>query len=1386
MPELKRIFQAGVMNRDLDDRLLPAGQYRAALNVNIGRSEGSDIGAIENLLGNELIASNDYITNGTVIGVYRDNGNERIYFFVTNNTSADESNPETAEHAIYEYSQNSQLIRRILFHNDLNFHVSYKITGINLVDDLMFWTDNRNEPRKINIDLTRNDPQHYIPATGHVLDDQIALAKHAPYTAPMIASTGSTNVETGEEITSNFLEDKLVRFAYRWKFEDAEYSTISPFSTIVFNSGADNITAAEIEQITDVNEVRSFINTIKSVSLNIPTPTGFGITEVELVYKEVGSQTIYIAEAKPVTGGQQESFVYNSQDPFRAIPGDQITRVYDAIPRVARTQEVAGNRIVFGDYLQNYNVPEIDFRADVVSSQGHDRFPRHSVKSRRTYQVGIVLADKQGRQTPVILSSAGNDTVFVPNTVGGVDAALKNLSITFENKEEIPDWAYSYRVVIKQREQEYYNWFSGPEDGHLTRSGDGINKIPIDQTALVDAAAEVRPSARSVYFKVPTTVNNDQFRVTAIDQAGLVRDTTLTGGTVFETVPVASNLDIFFETSTGGTVASIPNDPVPIDFFNCYLVNYNGNNIEANRLRMGFNEPAFDVGVKAYLVQENFEEERRFNTLIHSSGVFNNRTGFNQINQFNEAEGGITVSLDPSDGSIQLVYAEDTQLIIFQEDKISRSPIDKDFIYSAEGGAIPVTSNTQYLGTIAPYPGEYGISKDPRSFAVYGQNKYFTDKNRGVVLRLNQQGIQEISKNGLADFYRDVFRTSSEIVGSFDEYSDTYNLTIEGTGYASQEDTNVATASDRFFTVSFEEDVQGWSSFKSFKQEAGLTLNNRYYTFSGGQLWRHNSETVDRNSFYGSDPYESYVDIIFNDNPSLVKEFKTLGYEGTEGWECEYVETDLDSFGNLPVVDTAYSVTLQISGNVGNGSITGEQVFIEAPGTDLKWTVIASPVSSLYEFNTITDVTLTTTDPDVTIQEPTQIVNGNLVFEVDYTVGNDNAIVPVTIGGNADARFEVSLLIVNADDQVTNASISPRISRFTQSDKDDPAADNVVITLTPDVGYRIDTPDPTVTIEDDSILGTPVFNRADDLLTITIPATIPNEPTITGLTVSGNAVIDLILTLATTNANTTYTSTASPTSIMRFDPETATITLQLNVVGEFILGQDDINVIANIPGFVVSEPTINADESEATYTVTYTGEQLLDDTTVTFAFTGDLTVPFIRFEVDGDEVTLLTTESNEADDLTADVITNTGGVNTVVTSDSAWLTAVVTGDEIEIQAAAVALEEAFEFDGGFRTGTLTATSSDARFPSLEAELDVRQRGNAYWVIWDPIPGTLDADAIVADELVLDNTAYNTPSSARNYAFVAPSGTNPTWTEVGTLTPTPPATAFRLSPDGVTR
>ena len=225
MPEMKRTFNVGKMNRDLDDRIVPPGEYREALNINIGQSEGSDVGAVENLLGNELVAANGLSGNSKCIGSLGDEANEKIYYFITTNSIYNETN--TGSHGIYEYDQKTRFWKALIVSQQLNFHVNYPISGINLIDDLLFWTDNRNYPRKINVVTASNDVNYYTAST--YIDNLISVCKFAPYeSATLVTATRQGS------ISSTFLEDKLVRFSYRWKFEDNEYSTLAPFSSIVF------------------------------------------------------------------------------------------------------------------------------------------------------------------------------------------------------------------------------------------------------------------------------------------------------------------------------------------------------------------------------------------------------------------------------------------------------------------------------------------------------------------------------------------------------------------------------------------------------------------------------------------------------------------------------------------------------------------------------------------------------------------------------------------------------------------------------------------------------------------------------------------------------------------------------------------------------------------------------------------------------------------------------------------------------------------------------------------------------------------------------------------------------------------------------------------------
>ena len=334
----------------------------------------------------------------------------------------------------------------------------------------------------------------------------------------------------------------------------------------------------------------------------------------------------------------------------------------------------------------------------------------------------------------------------------------------------------------------------------------------------------------------------------------------------------------------------------PIDDFTNIPKAYTGNvaddwYIEESRIRGGYNNTTVDFGVKAYAVDEVKQGETRVNALIYS-GIYNSRTGINNTNEFSVAA-DITKAIDPAYGSIQKLYAEDSNLVIFQEDKVSRALIDKDAIYSAEGGGT-VTSTNLVIGQIVPYAGEFGISTEPESFAVYGYRKYFTDRKRNAVLRLSRDGIEEISRYGMTDFFRDELaglNGNGAIVGGYDIHTKKYELSILSNGQFSSN--TPAQEAGTYKTLSFDESVKGWTSFYTYAPDFLASLGNAFYSFKQGQVWKHYSETTARGTFYGYGQ-PSAVTFIFNPNVSMSKNFKTVNYEGTIAWEAQ-ITTDSDT-----------------------------------------------------------------------------------------------------------------------------------------------------------------------------------------------------------------------------------------------------------------------------------------------------------------------------------------------------------------------------------------------------------------------------------------------------------------------------------------------------------
>jgi len=314
--------------------------------------------------------------------------------------------------------------------------------------------------------------------------------------------------------------------------------------------------------------------------------------------------------------------------------------------------------------------------------------------------------------------------------------------------------------------------------------------------------------------------------------------------------------------------------------------------IEEARIRGGYNNTSVDYGAKAYLVEEDESASFRINSLIYS-GIFNSRTGINNSNVFSVAE-DITKSADPSNGSIQKLYAEDTNLVVFQESKVSRALIDKDAIYSAEGGG-SITNSNLVIGTIQPYAGEYGISKNPESFAVYGYRKYFSDKNNNVILRLSADGITEISGYGMIDFFRDTLISIDDstadgyVVGGYDIHNSQYVVSMQ--------QNPVTQRTGNSTTLSFDEKVSGWVSFFTYKPEQIFSLRNVFWSAKDGGLFKHYSRnslgepSVPRGTFYGITS-DSSISFVVNQNPGNSKSFQAISYEGSSGWEMDSFVSD--------------------------------------------------------------------------------------------------------------------------------------------------------------------------------------------------------------------------------------------------------------------------------------------------------------------------------------------------------------------------------------------------------------------------------------------------------------------------------------------------------------
>lgn len=161
----------GGMDKDTDLRSVRDGDFIDALNTHNAITDGANRTGVENVRGNEFVSNGSLPPWGDnqTIGFKEDNKDDTGIYCVYNSNGY---------HGIYRYfrskppgqfGQIEKLLRiespdyypRVGLENPLNFNPERLITGVDLVDDLFFWTDFNMRPRMINIKRANNTDKRF-------------------------------------------------------------------------------------------------------------------------------------------------------------------------------------------------------------------------------------------------------------------------------------------------------------------------------------------------------------------------------------------------------------------------------------------------------------------------------------------------------------------------------------------------------------------------------------------------------------------------------------------------------------------------------------------------------------------------------------------------------------------------------------------------------------------------------------------------------------------------------------------------------------------------------------------------------------------------------------------------------------------------------------------------------------------------------------------------------------------------------------------------------------------------------------------------------------------------------------------------------------------------
>jgi len=396
------IHRVDRVNPDVDDRVIKPNEARNAVNLRFGASTDDT-----NLSGGTLILGNKKITSFTppagdnqVVGVYADLESRNVYFAMYNSQS---------NHAIYRISTDpvtqEDIVKAIVQGDWLNLksndNPEYALYNVSMaaVDGKLYWTDNVNDPRMVNIEkgirTQENPAEPDVYPSAPVLDWFYSQIKRPPGVVLEVfppLTPEEMSITFGNKTTTN----TGLQYSYYYVYDNNEESRLAPYTQNIYTIYDVTIRIPNDEY----NTYTSQSSLIKKVVIVVRNGND-GVWR-ELIYND------------NVTDPKQSWTLRNVLTSIKNTVASDITDArFDSVPLLSVTNEIAQNKLNHGNYLLDYpydnnisveaeinNISEF-LRQDPNAVISDYFYTYNSFVPWGRYTIGVELVDKFGRTYPV-------------------------------------------------------------------------------------------------------------------------------------------------------------------------------------------------------------------------------------------------------------------------------------------------------------------------------------------------------------------------------------------------------------------------------------------------------------------------------------------------------------------------------------------------------------------------------------------------------------------------------------------------------------------------------------------------------------------------------------------------------------------------------------------------------------------------------------------------------------------------------------------------------------------------------------------------------------------------------------------------------------------------